>query len=69
MDNTAPTCRSLDKAYTNTLKGLSPKKDFEFYMIDGFIVSSNVYVKEVRTIDKNFVNSDHNPVKMIVELN
>lgn len=69
MDNSAPTCRSLDKSYADTAKGLSPKKVFQFYMIDGFIVSSNVNVKEIQTLDYNFKNADHNPVKMIVELN
>lgn len=68
MDNSAPTCRSLDKSYADTANGVSPKKDFQFYMIDGFIVSNNVNIKEIQTLDKNFKNSDHNPVKLTVSL-
>ena len=63
MDNTVPTCRSLDKAY----KG-ADKSKFQFYMIDGFIVSENITVNSLRTIDYNFVSTDHNPVEMEVKL-
>ena len=31
-------------------------------MIDGFIVSDNVQVESVETMDEGFVFSDHNPV-------
>jgi endonuclease/exonuclease/phosphatase family metal-dependent hydrolase len=37
-------------------------------MIDGFIVSSNVSVDEVSTLDLGFAASDHNPVEMSVTL-
>lgn len=63
MDNTVPTCRSLDQSY----KGKSDK-NFQFYMIDGFIVSSNVHVDTLQTQDLKFKNSDHNPVLLGVEL-
>lgn len=33
-------------------------------VIDGFIVSDNVTVKEVENIDTGFEFTDHNPVKM-----
>ena len=59
MDNSAPTCRSLDKA----LAGAS-RENFQFYMIDGFIVSDNVRVQMLQTLEMNFVASDHNPVRM-----
>ena len=59
MDTGAATCRSLDRAYA----GADPD-DFYFYMIDGFIVSPNVQVNEVKTIDLQFACSDHNPVKL-----
>lgn len=36
--------------------------------IDGFIVSDNVEVKSVRTVDTDFAYSDHNPVKLVFEL-
>lgn len=36
--------------------------------IDGFIVSDNVHVKSVQTVDTDFAYSDHNPVKLVFEL-
>ena len=33
-------------------------------MIDGFIVSENVRVDGIETMDKDFANSDHNPVRL-----
>lgn len=62
-DSSAPTCRSLDKPYVH-----AAKDNFQYYVIDGFIVSSNVKVKDVQTIDLGFENSDHNPLKLEVEL-
>ena len=57
MDENTPSCRSLDKAY----KG-ADKETFQYYLIDGFIVSGNIDVKTVKTQDLGFKNSDHNPV-------
>lgn len=65
-DNTVPTCRSLDKVLLDA--GSKDPQDFQYYMIDGYIVSSNVEVKEVKTLDLGFKNSDHNPVVMRFEL-
>lgn len=62
MDTTHPTCRSLDRAYDRA------DGNFQFYMIDGFIVSSNITVDSMETVDLDFVNSDHNPVRMTVTL-
>ncbi|MBQ2575846.1 MAG: endonuclease [Lachnospiraceae bacterium] len=59
MDSKVPSCRSLDRAY----KGADPEK-FQYYVIDGFIVSSNIKVKTVKTKDNGFLYSDHNPVVM-----
>ena len=59
MDPSFPTCRSLDRAYAG-----SEKEGFQFYLIDGFIVSSNVKAESVETLDYGFVCSDHNPVRM-----
>ncbi|MBR4909791.1 MAG: endonuclease [Clostridia bacterium] len=59
MDSGTPTCRSLDKAY----KG-ADRSDFQYYLIDGFIVSDNIEVNLVKTQDLDFVCSDHNPVLM-----
>ncbi len=63
MDNTVPTCRSLDKPYVD-----ADKEKFQYYMIDGFITSDNIKVTEVKTKDYGFVSSDHNPVVMKVTL-
>lgn len=60
MDNTVPTCRSLDKP----LEGLTTTQDHQFYMIDGFIVSNNIKVNSIETKDLGFISSDHNPVVM-----
>ena len=57
MDESTPSCRSLDKAY----KG-ADKETFQYYLIDGFIVSGNIEVKTLKTLDLDFKYSDHNPV-------
>ncbi len=57
MDNSAPTCRSLDQPYEG-----ADHASFQYYMLDGFILSSNLEVKSVVTKDLDFVSSDHNPV-------
>ena len=59
MDHTHPTCRSLDRPYL----GADPEH-FQYYLIDGLIVSPNVDVETVETVHVGFVNSDHNPVIM-----
>ena len=56
-DATVPTCRSLDQPYEG-----ADKDNFQFYVIDGFIVSDNIQVEELKTLDLDFANSDHNPV-------
>lgn len=63
MDNSMPTGRSLDKSYAD-----ADKDNFQYYMIDGFIVSKNVNVIISNTIDMHFEYSDHNPVIMSVVL-
>ncbi len=63
MDNSTPTCRSLDQPYAG-----SDKENFQYYMIDGFIVSSNLQIEVVETIDTGFEATDHNPVVMTVTL-
>ena len=63
MDSSHPTCRSLDRP----LEG-ADTDSFQFYMIDGFIISDNVEVLNIRTMDKGFVCTDHNPVLAEVRL-
>ena len=63
MDDTHPTCRSLNKPYYN-----SDKATHQYYMIDGFVVSKNIQINELTTLDLGFKNTDHNPVKMNISL-
>ena len=63
MDSNAPTCRSLDKPYAN-----ADKDTFQYYMIDGFIVSDNIEIESCETLDYHFAGTDHNPVVMKVNL-
>ena len=63
-DSSLPTCRSLDQVYAG-----AEKDGFQYYLIDGFIVSDNVEVNSCVTEDTDFVFSDHNPVVLEVTLN
>ncbi|MCR5213716.1 MAG: endonuclease [Eubacterium sp.] len=63
MDNSSPTCRSLDQPYQG-----ADKDNFQYYMIDGFIVSDNIKVDSLQTLNYVFMASDHNPVLMNVTL-
>ena len=63
MDNSVPTCRNLDRAYAG-----ADKNTFQYYMIDGFIVSENIDVISCTTLDHSFECSDHNPVIMEIQL-
>lgn len=63
MDESTPSCRSLDKAYAG-----ADKESFQYYLIDGFITSKNIKVEKCETQDLGFVNSDHNPVLINVKL-
>ena len=63
MDDTTPTCRSLNKPYFD-----SDKATHQYYMIDGFVVSNNVHVNTLKTLNLEFKNTDHNPVLMNISL-
>ena len=58
MDDRLPSCRSLDRVYD--------KEDpsFQYYIIDGYLVSDNLTVENLETVDLGFENSDHNPVRL-----
>jgi len=62
-DPSAPTCRSLDKPLAG-----ADKESFQYYLIDGFIVSGGVNVKSVSTVSYDFRYTDHNPVLIKVTL-
>ena len=57
-----PTCRLLNQPYDpeseNTVR----------FIIDGFLVSPNVKVEKIETVDLGFEHSDHNPVRLTVNL-
>ena len=58
-DSTTPTCRLLDQPYNEAC---------QLYLIDGFILSPNVQLDGVQTVDLGFEYSDHNPVRLNVTL-
>lgn len=62
-DLTNPTCRLLNQPYDP-----ADTENTQHYVIDGFILSPNIEVKAVESIDLGFKNSDHNPVKLEVTL-
>lgn len=59
-DNAAPTNRHLHERYTKGSTGSTT--------IDFFIASPNIEIKSIRVIDLDFKHSDHNPVKINVQL-
>lgn len=61
VDITTPTCRLLNKPYNQT-----DLENNQYYVIDGFIVSNNLNIDLIETLDKDFVFSDHNPVKITI---
>ena len=63
-DTSTPSCRLLNQAYNP-----DDKENTQYYVIDGFIVSPNVTVDSVKTLDEGFANSDHNPVLLKATLN
>ena len=62
-DLSTPTCRLLNQPYDP-----ADTAGTQHYVIDGLILSPNVELLAVETVDAGFANSDHNPVKALVEL-
>ena len=62
-DLTVPSCRLLNQPYDP-----ADTAHTQHYIIDGFIVSPNVSVNAVETLDLGFADSDHNPVCMSITL-
>ena len=60
MDDRLPSCRSLDRTFD------SEDALFQYYVIDGYLVSDNLKVEKLETVDLGFVNSDHNPVRLSI---
>ena len=61
-DLDTPSCRLLNHPYDPNPEGN------QFYVIDGFILSPNVTLKRVETLDRQFEFTDHNPVALEVTL-
>ena len=62
-DLETPSCRLLNQPYD-----ASDTENTQYYVIDGFILSPNVELVSVKTLDEGFEYSDHNPVKLQVKL-
>lgn len=60
MDERVPSCRSLDRVYD------SGDPQFQYYVLDGYLVSDNLTIQKLETVDLGFVSSDHNPVRLQV---
>jgi len=61
-DTQTPSCRLLNEPYSGD------PESTQFYIIDGFIISPNVDILGIQTLDLGFKYSDHNPVKLTVSL-
>lgn len=61
-DDATPTCRLLNQPYD------ADSNDTQYYVLDGFLVSPNVSIERVETLDEGFLYSDHNPVVMDILL-
>ena len=62
-DFRTPTCRLLNQPYNP-----DDAAGTQYYVIDGLLVSPNVNVLSVETVDAQFENSDHNPVRLEITL-
>lgn len=62
-DTSSPTCRLLNQPYNP-----SDTENTQYYVIDGFMLSPNLELVNVETLDEDFVFSDHNPVRLQVTL-
>ena len=62
-DLETPSCRLLNQPYDP-----ADTVNTQYYVIDGFIISPNVELISVETINAGFEFSDHNPVQLKVRL-
>ncbi|MEA5013578.1 MAG: endonuclease [Candidatus Limiplasma sp.] len=58
FDASVPTNRAVRESYSGD------RKNSQFYVIDGFILSSNIKINHLETVDLNFEYSDHQPVRL-----
>ncbi len=57
MNSDIPSCRSLDKPYED-----ADWDNFQYYVIDGYILSKNLQINLLETQNLSFKYSDHEPV-------
>lgn len=69
VDGDTPSCRLTNASYTPALTDDAIRKNWSYYVIDGFILSPNITVQSVKTLDESFRYADHNPVKLRILLN
>ena len=62
FDTSTPSCRLLNQPYD------PEDPTTQYFVIDGFILTPNVTVDDVQTVDLGFANSDHNPVTLAFTL-
>ena len=60
VSDNVPTCRLLNAPYSGNYQ------DSQVYVLDGFIVSDNLNVLQIKNIDTGFEYSDHQPVRLQV---
>lgn len=63
VSDNVPTCRLLNAPYSGNYQ------ESQVYVLDGYIVSDNLDVIKVETIDTDFRWADHQPVRLEVILN
>ena len=56
VESLAPSCRNADAPYEAGVSFVT--------MVDGFLLSDNVAILELETVDNGFLYSDHNPVRL-----
>jgi len=61
-DRSAPTSRLRNAPYSQA------RWWAQYYVLDGYILSPNVLLEQVKTVNAEFRHSDHNPVKIVVQL-
>jgi len=61
-DKQTPSCRLLNEPYSGD------PETTQYYVIDGFILSPNIELIDIETLDLKFKYSDHNPVRATVLL-
>ena len=63
-DSAVATARILDKPFDSSLT----QEERQVYLCDGYIVSPNIDVKMIVTVDQQFRYSYHNPVLLEISL-